>query len=370
MTSGVQLQKLAVSLCKIYIPVKSTASGTCAGGRIELQLNPARIALQIERCSHFGLLDDLTLGALAEPPRGPNGARAREKKMRGASNRVRWARVVAGLHIFVGLHLFGCGYSQTEWDQKVRQNEELRDSLKAEQRAREKAEEDYADAVEEIDALRAQLSEHGVNLDSLHANLEAQEKALEEYERRTAQLLEIRERFELLRKKLQKLTKLGLKVDVRDNRMVIQLPGDVLFDSGSDRLKPEGEEIILKVAEVIQQDEDLRQREFQVAGHTDDREFSGGRFRDNWGLSAMRARSVLTLLTMPKEEDGGGLDPKKWSAAGYAATDPVASNETREGRSRNRRVELVIQPNVAEMLNLNSVAEGASEPSATEEHRP
>lgn len=259
----------------------------------------------------------------------------------------------------MGLHLFACGYSQEEWDQKVRQNEELRGSLKAEQRARMKAEADYADALEEIDALRTQLAEHGVNLDSLHANLEAQQKALEEYERRTAQLLQIRERFELLRQKLEKLTRLGLKVDVRDNRMVIQLPGDVLFDSGSDRLKQTGEEILLKVADVIQTDEDLRQRKFQVAGHTDSRDFSGGPFQDNWGLSAMRARSVLKLLTTPEAEGGGGLPLENWSAAGYAATDPVASNETETGRSKNRRVELVIQPDVAEMLNLNSLADPA-----------
>ncbi len=138
--------------------------------------------------------------------------------------------------------------------------------------------------------------------------------------------------------------------------MLIQLPGDVLFDSGSDKLKPEGTNILLQVADVIRGDADLSKRHFQVAGHTDAKKLQGGQFRDNWGLSAMRARSVLVLLTTPKEEKGGGLNPKQLSATGYADTDPVSTNDTDEGRQKNRRVELVVQPDVEEMLNLKSLA--------------
>jgi chemotaxis protein MotB len=74
-------------------------------------------------------------------------------------------------------------------------------------------------------------------------------------------------------------------------------------------------------------------------------------------LSAMRARSVLTFLVEPEASGGGGLDPRNWSAAGYGDTDPVADNSTEEGRQQNRRVELVVLPNVEEMLNLNSLAQ-------------
>jgi chemotaxis protein MotB len=273
------------------------------------------------------------------------------KKMRGKPSPTFCATVLTTLI------LFGCGYSQDEWDQKVRETEELRNNLAGEKSAREKAEADYADALEEIDALRQRLTERGLSVDTLSANLESQKKALAEYQRRMDRLDQIRKRFEQLRDKLQQLTALGLKVDVRDNRMVIQLPGDVLFDSGSDKLKKGGQDILLEVASVIQSDEDLSNREFQVAGHTDDRPLRGGRFGDNWGLSAMRARSVLLLLTTPEEEEGGGLPIENWSAAGYGSTDPVASNESPEGRTRNRRVALVVQPDVAEMLNLNSIAE-------------
>lgn len=272
-------------------------------------------------------------------------------RMRRSPTRL-WPAIV----VLNGLSFLGCGYSQEEWDQKVRENESYRNQLAARQQAHQKCEADLSDALAEIDALKTKLNQRGLNIDNLSANLEQQRKALEEYRRRAEQLDQVRQRFELLRSKLQKLTQLGLKVEVRDNRMLIQLPGDVLFDSGRDRLKKEGENILLQIATVVREDKELAAREFQVAGHTDSKPLAGGPFKDNWGLSAMRARSVLKLLTTPTDDDGGGLNPKKWSAAGYGDTDPVATNETDEGRAKNRRVELVVQPNVEEMLNLNSLA--------------
>jgi chemotaxis protein MotB len=254
------------------------------------------------------------------------------------------------------LFVSACGYSQEEWDQKVRENESLRDQLTTQRQAHKKCEADYAAALQQIDELKRQLTERGVNLENMSASLAEQRKALEEYARRTEQLDAIRKRFELLQQKLQSLTQLGLQVEVRNNRMMIRLPGDVLFDSGSDRLKKEGTEILLKVAEVIRNDAELSRRNFQVAGHTDSKPLAGGPFKDNWGLSAMRARSVTVLLVSPPEKTGGGLTPKNWSAAGYADTDPVSTNETDDGRQKNRRVELVVQPNVEEMLNLKSLA--------------
>jgi chemotaxis protein MotB len=263
------------------------------------------------------------------------------------------------LFLLLSLGLTACGYSQEEWDQKVRENESLTNQLKAQTDAHKKSQSDYQEAVQEIDGLKKQLADRGANLDNLNQSLAEQRKALEEYARRTEQLDQIRKRFELLQTKLQKLTQLGLKVEVRNNRMLIQLPGDVLFDSGQDHLKTEGQKILMQVADVIGKDPDLSKRRFQVAGHTDSKPLVGGQFKDNWGLSAMRARSVLLLLTSPldaKTGIGGGLSPANWSAAGYADTDPVASNDTEDGRNKNRRVELVVQPDVEEMLNLKSLA--------------
>ena len=186
--------------------------------------------------------------------------------------------------------------------------------------------------------------------------MEEQARALEDYKRRAEQLEAIKKRFELLREKLQALTKLGLNVTVRNNRMVIQLPGDVLFDSGRETLKKDGTEILVKVAEVIRNDAGLAARSFQVAGHTDDAPLQGGRFKDNWGLSVMRAREVLAFL-VDASEKGGRLNPKKWSASGYGEMDPVKPNDTPENKQSNRRCELVVLPNVEEMLDLKTLTQ-------------
>jgi chemotaxis protein MotB len=258
---------------------------------------------------------------------------------------------------WVGLFfvLSACGYSQQEWDQKLRENTALTEQLNTQRQATDKCAADHANATEELSSLKKKFQERGVSLDSMSQDLEQQRQANAEYAKRAEQLEQVRQRFELLREKLKKLTDLGLKVQVRDNRMLIQLPGNVLFDSGRDQLKPSGLEILGQVAAVLRADADLSSREFQVAGHTDSKPLGASPFKDNWGLSAMRARSVLAFLTSPGEK-GGNLDPTHWSAAGYADTDPVASNDTEEGREQNRRVELVVLPNVEEMLNLNSLA--------------
>lgn len=261
-----------------------------------------------------------------------------------------------GCVLCLGALAGACGYSQEEWDQKLRENENLQQQLRAQTQQNQKCDADYQAALAEIQDLKKKLLERGVNLENLTQSLEQQERALKEYQARAAQLEQIRQRFDLLRKKLQKLTQLGLSVEVRDNRMLIQLPGDVLFASGDDKLKKDGEDILAQIAAVVRTDDELSKREFQVAGHTDDVPLRRGPFRDNWGLSAMRARSVLNYLITPLDEGGGGLAPENWSAAGYASTDPVANNDTPEGREKNRRVELVVLPNVEEMLNLNSLA--------------
>lgn len=270
--------------------------------------------------------------------------------------RERFGRRFGSLVLFgASLTSVGCGYSQEEWDQKTREMDALRDQLQTEQQQNQKCDADYQSAVNEIQDLKKKLLESGVNLDNLTQNLEAQERALKEYEARAKQLEQIRQRFEVLRDKLKKLTSLGLSVQVRDNRMLIQLPGDVLFASGEDKLSDEGIQILSQVADVIRNDSDLNQRQFQVAGHTDNVALRRGPYKDNWGLSAMRARSVLTFLVAPLADNGGGLDERNWSAAGYGSRDPVSDNETPEGRTKNRRVELVVLPNVEEMLDLKSL---------------
>jgi len=224
-----------------------------------------------------------------------------------------------------------------------------------EQASNKQAHKDLTDALARIEQLKDDLKKAGVDISNLNANLTEQARALDDYKKRAEQLDLIKKKFELLKSKLQELTKLGLKVVIRKNRMVIQLPGDVLFDSGAETLKSDGKKILGQVADVIRGDSGLASRTFQVAGHTDSQALNGGPFKDNWGLSAMRAREVVVFLVSPSEKGGGGLKPSQWSAVGYGDTDPIQGNDTTDGRQANRRVELVIVPNVEEMINLEQI---------------
>ncbi|WP_081865563.1 OmpA/MotB family protein [Chondromyces apiculatus] len=260
-----------------------------------------------------------------------------------------------GITLLSGLGVIGCGYSEEEMQAKLREINDLQAELSKEQAQNKKARAEIEEAATKVGQLKAQLKAAGVDISNLNANLEQQARALEDYRKRAEQLEAIKKRFELLREKLQALTKLGLNVTVRNNRMVIQMPGDVLFDSGRETLKKDGQDIILKVAEVIRSDAGLASRTFQVAGHTDDAPLQGGRFKDNWGLSVMRAREVLAFLVTPVEKGGGGLNPTRWSASGYGETDPIKTNDSPENKQANRRCEIVVVPNVEEMLDLKTL---------------
>jgi chemotaxis protein MotB len=261
------------------------------------------------------------------------------------------------LAMLAALSAAGCGYSEDEWQAQLAKYNKLNDQYGQEKQTAAQLQADLEEAKKRVADLTAKLQAMGINVEQLSTEKQQMARALEEYKARAAQLEAIKQRFEQLRQKLQKLTNLGLKVQIRHNRMVISLPGDVLFASGQDTLKEEGRSVLNAVAEVIRKDQQLSARYFQIAGHTDNKPLAGGSFKDNWGLSAMRARQVLVYLISPTEgkSGGGGLDPQHLHAAGYGETDPIADNGTDQGRQTNRRVELVLMPDVGEMLDLKSL---------------
>jgi len=256
-------------------------------------------------------------------------------------------RLVLAIPFLLSSVVVGCGYSEDEWQAQLDKYNKLQSESSAKQAALEK---ELAAAKQKVDDLEKQLKDAGLDLTKMTSQLEDREKALAEYQARAKQLEQIKARFDLLKKKLEELTKLGLEVNIRRNRMVISLPGDVLFDSGKDTLRKDGEEILKKVATVIKNDRSLLGRDYQVAGHTDSQPLAGGPFKDNWGLSLMRARSVLTFLVAK-----GGMPRQHWSAAGFADTDPVANNASKDGQQKNRRCDLIVVPDVDEMLDLQKI---------------
>jgi chemotaxis protein MotB len=263
--------------------------------------------------------------------------------------------------------LTGCGHSEDEWQAAQRDIAKLKADLDAANKRHADDEQKYADAQQQMEDLKAKLKDLGVGLSKSEEEKAKLRTAVAEYEARLKQLDEMKARFRDLKSRLDKLTGAGLNVLIRHNKMVIQLPGDVLFDSGKDSLKPEGKKILKQVADIVRADSTLSQRDFQVAGHTDKEPYAG-QFIDNWGLSLMRARTVLVFLISPDHgadargiATGGALNPVHFSAVGYGQMDPAAGTldmQSKDEMQRNRRVELVLQPDVAEMLNLKELTGG------------
>ena len=282
--------------------------------------------------------------------------------------------VLIGL-LATGFACAGCGHTEQEWQaQTAKYNTEVKRGNERQAQI-DDLRRKLGEAQGRVGELEAQLQTMGIGLDAkgqqvetLTQDLEDVRRALDAARARARVLEQVRARMVELRRKLDSLTHVGLAVNIRRNRMVISLPGDVLFDTGKTDLKPEGKRVLRSVADVVRNDPALVSRDYQVTGHTDSKPLVGPPFFDNWGLSLMRARQVLLFLTAPHEvtpkgqgparvEPGGGLPIIKWSAAGYADIDPIAPNDTPEGMQRNRRVEIVILPNVEEMLDLRSLTE-------------
>lgn len=267
----------------------------------------------------------------------------------------------------LALAIAGCGHTDEEMAAKQREIDKLAADLKAAKTQIADDQAKFSDAQNAIEKMKDQLKQAGISLDKSQGEAQKLAQALAEYKQRADQLAVIESRFRELRTKLDKLNQFGVKVVPRNNRLVVQLPGDILFDSGKDELKQQGKEVLSQVAEVIRSDKDLNNRYFLVAGHTDNVKYPpGGYFKDNWGLSLMRARQVTLFLVDTHQADpkkkgdvsGGSLNPQRWAAVGYAEYDPIAGSvekQSKDEMQKNRRVELVVQPNVEEMLNLGNI---------------
>ena len=133
-----------------------------------------------------------------------------------------------------------------------------------------------------------------------------------------------------------KLTDEGLLVTIREN---------ILFDMGKAEVKSEYRQIAEDISDLLVFDPP---RNVVITGHTDNIPISSSVFSSNWELSVMRSVNFLKILVSK-----GTIDPLYFSAKGYGEFKPVASNDTVEGRSKNRRVEVLIQPRVLQDGTLN-----------------
>ena len=255
----------------------------------------------------------------------------------------------------------GCGYSEEQMQARLDQIETLEGQLRDSREQSEQRESRLAAAEarnqELVDRLRA-LGEEVEGLESERGNLQSSlqetQRALEELRARERAQQERLATFRRMIERFRSMIDSGrLRVRIVRNRMLIELSENILFDSGRADLRDEGE---VALSEIVQVLNSIPNRQFQVAGHTDNIPMRSSRFQSNWELSTARAVNVARFMI------DQGLNAERISAAGYAETQPVASNSTPEGRAQNRRIEIVLVPNLDELPDLSSLSEegGAS----------
>jgi chemotaxis protein MotB len=186
--------------------------------------------------------------------------------------------------------------------------------------------------------LQQELEKAQKRLEASQARLNATEAQLETMRQIEAETKKRNEIYARFVKELQKMIDGGqLTVSIEQGRIVINLPDNVLFASGSATVNSEGRTALGQIAEVIKSFSDRR---FQVEGHTDNVPIKSARFPSNWELSTARALSVVHLMVEK------GVVPGNVSAAGFGEFHPRADNDSKEGRALNRRIEIIMLPNL------------------------
>lgn len=229
-----------------------------------------------------------------------------------------------------------------------------KDELRAKDARIAKLEAQSADVKETLE----QCKKDRANLDKLVAGLTADAaESKNQLEATQAALAAAAEREEQAKKRLatyrsmlRQLDSLidsgKLKVKIVRNRMVVELPESVLFPSGSAKIRKDGEAVLVQLAPVLV---GFKGQLFQVGGHTDNVPIRTNRFPSNWELSAARAVNVTKLIVKM------GMSAQHISAAAYADTQPVATNDTEEGRAQNRRIEIALLPDLDELPDLSAL---------------
>ncbi|TCD12509.1 hypothetical protein EZ449_00210 [Pedobacter frigidisoli] len=199
----------------------------------------------------------------------------------------------------------------------------------------------------EVDANYKKLKNNSsTEITKLSGDLAAREKRLKEVE----EVLRKRdEATNSLKEKLQQallgFTKNGLTVEIKNGKVYVSLTDKLLFPSGSIIIDEKGKQALTQLAIVLKQQPEIN---IAVEGHTDNQKINNlGQIKDNWDLSVLRATSVVRYLT-----DNEKVESVRMTATGKGEFQPLGSNTGADGRSKNRRIEIVLSPKLDELYNL------------------
>lgn len=208
------------------------------------------------------------------------------------------------------------------------------------------------DEQETIDKLNAQLNKLGNDNQETNKQLNSTKAQIAEQKKRLEQLQEFidnqQRATEALRKKIADalvgFNSNELTVTMKNGRVYISMQESLLFPSGSAEVNPKGKEALAKVASVLNTGSDIN---VDIEGHTDSLPIHTKLYADNWALSTARATSIAHVLI-----DDYNVSPVKLVASGRSEYDPVATNSTPEGRAKNRRTEIILEPKLDELMQL------------------
>jgi chemotaxis protein MotB len=153
---------------------------------------------------------------------------------------------------------------------------------------------------------------------------------------------------ETLTKSLKAFEGKGLTIEQKDGKVYVSMENKLLFESGSWAVGTEGKKAVVAVGKVLGDNPDLA---VLIEGHTDNIKFAGaaGQIENNWDLSTKRATAIVNILT-----ENAKVNKQNLTAAGRGEFSPIMSNDTPEGKAKNRRIEIILTPKldeVSKMLN-------------------
>jgi len=183
----------------------------------------------------------------------------------------------------------------------------------------------------QLSKTKEQMDEQRKRLEQLQAMIDQQHKAAEELRKKIADALEGFNNSELT-------------VTMKNGKVYISMQESLLFPSGSAEVNPKGKVALSKVATVLNAGKDIN---IDIEGHTDSLPIHTAKYADNWSLSTARATSIAHVLI-----DEYHVVPAKLIASGRSQYDPVATNQTPEGRAKNRRTEIILEPKLDELMQL------------------
>jgi len=195
-----------------------------------------------------------------------------------------------------------------------------------------------------IDSLNKQNSALGQQTASQQSKLSQSQQKLQQLQNLLNQQ---KEQSDALKNKMAEALKgfssNDLSVIQKNGKVYVSLSENLLFPSGSAVVNKKGVDALSKLAEVLNVNNDVA---INIEGHTDSIPIKG-RYKDNWDLSTARANAIVRILV-----DNYKVDPLRVMASGHSRYDPVDTNSTPEGRSKNRRTEIILSPKLDEMYKL------------------